>query len=612
MGTATNLYAGTTQTPLTPEEQQKKAEADAIAAGDAGKPYAPLPGTYTDAGAGRDFSKIATPGPISITGPQQKDTTYDTDPHAAVVNDVATSRLERDRLLGGYQNYQDRAAPTVGGVEQAPAAQAAPTTVGSAAAIPNTTVGPAAQAGASPAVAAGGIAPTTIGGAATIGASTVAPTGNARAGFAQAGPIDTGQQAQFRTAQQGLVTALQAAAAGNGPSAAQAQLQKGNDEAIKQQASMAAGAHGTSRLTQRLLAGYNTADLMQKNANDSAILKAQEQQTARAQLGTAVEGARGQDIGLATTGAQLATDVSKTNAGLQTTTSISNADRAAAASMKNAELQQAAASGNAAAINELKSREAALTSNEKVAAAANALDASKATAANATAIEVANMQAKNQMAQLQAQITAQQGIATAEQQNEMAKLQAQLTSGENQFNAGQTNDLAKQQAVLQLQAKVADMDASLKARGLDDAQRQSLINAYIQEQQQALGWDISQQGIQASKDAATKQIVGAAIGGGATVGAVLASDERAKTNIRPTSAKDMKLFIKALGAHDYEYKDKADGEGDFTGPMAQELEKSKVGKSTVIEGPGGKKMVDTRRLTMALASAVARMAKEAA
>lgn len=72
------------------------------------------------------------------------------------------------------------------------------------------------------------------------------------------------------------------------------------------------------------------------------------------------------------------------------------------------------------------------------------------------------------------------------------------------------------------------------------------------------------------------------------------SDERLKTNI---SKGDNKIdqFLNTIKAHNYEYKHKQDGVGQFTSPMAQELEATELGKQAVIETPRGK-MVDYARL----------------
>ena len=79
-------------------------------------------------------------------------------------------------------------------------------------------------------------------------------------------------------------------------------------------------------------------------------------------------------------------------------------------------------------------------------------------------------------------------------------------------------------------------------------------------------------------------------------GGLLMSDETKKTNVE--SAKpDIMQFLNAIGAHNYTYKQPdRDGRGTFTSPMAQELEKTHLGKQAVINTPRGK-MVDYARLS---------------
>ena len=73
-----------------------------------------------------------------------------------------------------------------------------------------------------------------------------------------------------------------------------------------------------------------------------------------------------------------------------------------------------------------------------------------------------------------------------------------------------------------------------------------------------------------------------------------ASDENLKENIKSAKG-SIQDFLDNIHAHSYEYKDKQDGIGTFTTPMAQELEKSELGKQAVIDTPRGK-MVDYGRL----------------
>ena len=80
------------------------------------------------------------------------------------------------------------------------------------------------------------------------------------------------------------------------------------------------------------------------------------------------------------------------------------------------------------------------------------------------------------------------------------------------------------------------------------------------------------------------------------------SDENLKTNIKEGDPK-LDHFLSTIGAHEYEYKDEKHGVGKFVSPMAQELEKTTIGKSAVINTKEGK-MVDYSRLLGASLSAL--------
>ena len=69
-------------------------------------------------------------------------------------------------------------------------------------------------------------------------------------------------------------------------------------------------------------------------------------------------------------------------------------------------------------------------------------------------------------------------------------------------------------------------------------------------------------------------------------------------------------FLAALSSNAYEYKDKAKhGTGRYFSPMAQDLEKTEVGKSMVVEGADGVKMVDYSRGFGVLLAAQAQLNK---
>lgn len=79
-------------------------------------------------------------------------------------------------------------------------------------------------------------------------------------------------------------------------------------------------------------------------------------------------------------------------------------------------------------------------------------------------------------------------------------------------------------------------------------------------------------------------------------GAAAGSDENMKTDIKKGSATDkIEQFLGALKSYDYKYKDKeANGrenpDGEVTSVMAQDLEKSDLGKQMVKDGPDGKEV----------------------
>lgn len=84
-----------------------------------------------------------------------------------------------------------------------------------------------------------------------------------------------------------------------------------------------------------------------------------------------------------------------------------------------------------------------------------------------------------------------------------------------------------------------------------------------------------------------------ALEGASMAGGMMMSDERAKKNITPADD-DIKELLDVIEAHSYEYKDAKYGAGVYASPMAQELEKTKLGKGLVVDTFNGK-MVDYGR-----------------
>lgn len=78
------------------------------------------------------------------------------------------------------------------------------------------------------------------------------------------------------------------------------------------------------------------------------------------------------------------------------------------------------------------------------------------------------------------------------------------------------------------------------------------------------------------------------------------SDRRAKKKIR-RAEREAEALMETVKPYKWEYKDPANGEGEFVGIMAQDLERSKAGRRAVVDTPRGK-MVDGARLATAIAA----------
>lgn len=74
------------------------------------------------------------------------------------------------------------------------------------------------------------------------------------------------------------------------------------------------------------------------------------------------------------------------------------------------------------------------------------------------------------------------------------------------------------------------------------------------------------------------------------------SDERLKKDIKPIASEDMDELKATLKAYSYKFKNKEHGKGDYIGVLAQDLEKSKLGKTLVTEDENGNKVVDLGRV----------------
>lgn len=88
-------------------------------------------------------------------------------------------------------------------------------------------------------------------------------------------------------------------------------------------------------------------------------------------------------------------------------------------------------------------------------------------------------------------------------------------------------------------------------------------------------------------------------------GMMAASDRNVKADVQDAN-QDVEQFMTEVGVHSYEYIDEKHGKGRFAGPMAQELEETKLGKASVIDTDEGK-MVDFARLIPVIVSSLSNL-----
>lgn len=86
------------------------------------------------------------------------------------------------------------------------------------------------------------------------------------------------------------------------------------------------------------------------------------------------------------------------------------------------------------------------------------------------------------------------------------------------------------------------------------------------------------------------------IGQGAQAAATYFSDERLKINVKPISKADLDEMKKHLKPYLYKYTNENYGKGEWVGVMAQDLEKSRLGKLLIIEDENGYKQIDMKKV----------------
>lgn len=307
--------------------------------------------------------------------------------------------------------------------------------------------------------------------AANIGAAPVAKAGSVNnINNINAAKLETSAQDQARAQQANLSRDLELASKGGGPSAAQAMLQQNLAKQQLAQISAAAGARGAGVARVQRQAGINMEQAQSEAGMQAAQIRANEQIAARGQLAGALQGMRGTDVDVAQTGAQLNQQALLANQGANNTAANHQADLTQQASIANAgnqldaqksqaQLAQQAAAANAGAQNTSNLAQAGLNQQTSQFNAGQANQVATAQAGLNTGVSTTNAGSATDVSKF-----------NAGQQDTRSALAAQLQTQVGAKNMDAINQFAVESAHLGMQGALANLEATLKSRGLDDQQ----------------------------------------------------------------------------------------------------------------------------------------------
>jgi hypothetical protein len=410
--------------------------------------------------------------------------------------------------------------------------------------------------------------------------------------------INEAPQAEFRAGQSALAQQLLAQSRGEGPSLAQNQLRAATDRNLAQSMAMAASGRGASPGLAMRGVQQQQAGLQSQAARDAATLRLQEQLQAQQALGQVTGQARQQDLGMAQSQADLSQQAALANQ---------------RARLDQAQLNQQAAMGYRTGASNLMTgdyerriREQEMLSGQSIAAANRA---------------AAAKQAEQQMfGQILGGVAA--GGAAAAMSDERQKTNIKPINFKKNMSMveGDEEDdsflgaikKSKKEEYGMTKGESTSKSYESKKDGIDAGSIMSGSQGY-----DAIGRAIALGGAKAmgaefkptanaSDEKKKTNIVDYGSSKKFMKGFMAASDEDQKQNMSHSEDK-LQSFVDAIKGYEYEYKDPSlpgAGPGKYISPMAQDLEKSEIGKNMVIDTPNGK-MVDYGRASGAMLATAA-------
>lgn len=374
-----------------------------------------------------------------------------------------------------------------------------------------------------------------------------------------------GQEQAARAQQNQFIQMLQNQAQGIGPSLAQQQLQQGTNRGIAQQMGVAASQRGVNPAMAARMAMQNTAGINQQGAADAAMIREQEKMNAMGQLGAQIGSLRQGD--LAATDRDLSAKMGREQLGVQQQTGINQT---------NASAFEGAAGRRAGLIGGFGGALASLSDEN-----------------NKTEVEDGKSKAKkflDSVSQNMSNSAAQSTNPKSYQAGQSIGKGIGAMLGLGKDDKGPKSDGPFSPSIMTKVASSASDEN--KKKNVESGAKKS--EGFLNAMRSALGRPTVDEKSEKEKEG---QSLGERIGNSIfnvkkANAAQSTSDENKKTK-KGSGNGELQGFLDAIGAHSYEYKDEMKdnplgGEGEFVSPMAQELEKTEVGKSMVIDTPDGK------------------------
>lgn len=217
----------------------------------------------------------------------------------------------------------------------------------------------------------------------------------------------------------------------------------------------------------------------------------------------------------------------------------------------------------------------------------------------------------DKMVQQDLGVKGQRAAAEAERQKMNTNLLNQQALTNTQLkNAAQMSNLQNQQRVadaniaLQNQRTIANKEAIQQNLGNTLNKGQLMAGAAGTYSNQLMDRAAQKDAEKQKKWDSIGETTNAGIG---LIGSMVGSDEDMKKDVKPNSKKYDDMMEKLKG-YEFQYKDQKHGEGDRVGIMAQDLEKSEVGKKLVKDTPEGKQ-IDIKNALGAIMASQARLAQ---